>query len=168
MDGLPLPRESHRLPCGFVWSAAPADCRPTSPVKTEADRLAARRARGLPTQASVNACFNRAHKLDPHTFDLWPGVLWQAPASALWLSQESLLLQQRLHSCAAAVGLNPERIVFSSKVDSVDFEDLCALADLHLHTTHYGSSQALMFSLEVLLLGWAALPIVGLPVGLLC
>jgi protein O-GlcNAc transferase len=129
----------HRLPCGFVWSAAPAGCSPTSPVKTESHRLAARSARGLPAQAPVYACFNRAHKLDPHTFDLWLGILRQVPASVLWLIQASPMVRERLRSRAAAVGLNPERIVFSSKVDSVDFEDLCALADLHLDTTHYGS-----------------------------
>lgn len=128
----------HRLPCAFVWSAAPEGSSPANPASTDTARQAARRALGLPEQAPVYACFNRAHKLDPLTFDLWLAVLQRVPGSVLWLIQESPLVQQRLRSRAANNGLNPGRIVFTPKVPSTEFENLCSLADLFLDTRHYG------------------------------
>lgn len=128
----------YRLPCAFVSSAAPQVGSPATPVSTAATRQAARSALGLHEQAPVYACFNRAHKLDPHTFDLWLNILQQVPASVLWLIQESPRVQQRLHSRASATGVSPARIVFTPKVASCEFEDQCALADLHLDTTYYG------------------------------
>ncbi|MES2946641.1 MAG: tetratricopeptide repeat protein, partial [Pseudomonadota bacterium] len=128
----------HRLPCAFVWSPLPEGS--TSANANSADaRLAARSALGLPEKGTVYACFNRAHKLDPQTFDVWLSVLQQVPGSVLWLIQESPLVQQRLRQRASAMGLDPARIVFTPKVPSTEFENLCALADLFLDTTHYGA-----------------------------
>ena len=105
----------------------------------------------------VYACFNRAHKLDPLTFDLWLSILQQVPASVLWLIQESPLVQQRLHTRAAATGLNPDRIVFTPKVPSAEFKNLCSLADLFLDTTYYGGGATTVAALH------AGLPLLTRP-----
>ncbi len=130
----PQYRESvHRLPCAFVWSPSPETvARPASDAISRAQL-------GLPANGVVYACFNRAHKLDPHTFDLWMDVLANVPGSVLWLIQESSVVQDRLRARATAAGVDAARLVFSAAVPSTDFADVCALADLMLDTAHYGA-----------------------------
>lgn len=128
----------YRLPCAFVASPplAPA---PSADAACLASPALSRAALGLPAQGVVYASFNRAHKLDPHTFSVWLQILSQVPGSVLWLVQASPLVQQRLRSYALAQGVDAARLVFTQPVASADFARLCALADLMLDTAHYGS-----------------------------
>jgi predicted O-linked N-acetylglucosamine transferase (SPINDLY family) len=152
----------HRLPWAFVSSPPPPGLREsTSPRAADEPPPAAtpltRAALGLPEQAVVYACFNRADKLDPHTFDRWLQVLRQVPGSVLWLVQEQPLVQQRLRARAVAAGVAPERLVFSAKVATVDFPALCALADLFLDTAPYGAGATGVAALQ------AGLPLLTCP-----
>ena len=123
----------HRLPCGFVWSPPPQG------LPSPSAALPARADHGLPVDGVVYACFNRAHKLDPHTFALWMDILQQVSGSVLWLIQQDPQAQTRLREAAMAASVDAARLVFSAPVPAADFAGLCALADLMLDTTHYGA-----------------------------
>ncbi len=122
----------HRLPSAFVASPLPAGEVSSAPAPSRADL-------GLPATGMVYACFQRPHKLDPHTFALWMQVLLAVPGSVLWLVQQDPLVQTRLREAATAAGVQASRLVFSAAVPTAQFSALCALADLMLDTTHYGA-----------------------------
>jgi protein O-GlcNAc transferase len=143
----------YRLPCAFVWSEAPAD----GSQEAATQPLPSRAALGLPAEGVVFACFNRAHKLDPHTFDIWLEILRQVPTSVLWLIQEAPVVQQNLRARASAAGVDAARLIFTPPVPAADFAGLCALADLFLDTAHYGAGATAVTALR------AGLPVLTCP-----
>lgn len=123
----------HRLPWGFVSSDPlpnPADPAPP-PLSRES--------LGLPADAVVYACFNRPEKITPAMFESWLEILRQVPGSLLWIINDHPLVEQRMRGRLAAAGLEPQRLVFSPKLESAAFGQACALADLLLDTSPYGS-----------------------------
>jgi predicted O-linked N-acetylglucosamine transferase (SPINDLY family) len=122
----------HRLPWGFVSSGPLDSTAAASPPPS-------REALGLPADAVVYACFNRPEKITPAVFDCWLEILRQVPNSVLWIINDEPLVEQRLRARLAQAGLEWRRLVFSPKVESAAFGQCCALADLLLDTSPYGS-----------------------------
>ncbi|MFN6132232.1 MAG: tetratricopeptide repeat protein [Synechococcaceae cyanobacterium] len=140
----------HRLPWGFVSSGAlPDSAAPAQPPTS-------REALGLPLDAVVYACFNRPEKITPALFDSWLEILRQVPTSVLWIINDQPRVEQRLRARMAA-GLEPQRLVFSPKVESAAFGQHCALADLLLDTSPYGSGATAVTALA------AGLPLLTSP-----
>jgi len=109
----------HRLPWGFVSSGPlpePAD--PAPPPLS-------RQALGLPRDAVVYACFNRPEKITPALFDGWLEILRQVPGSLLWIINDEPLVEERLRARLTAAGLEPQRLVFSPKLESAAFGQAC-------------------------------------------
>lgn len=141
----------HRLPWGFVSSGPlpePAD--PAPPPLS-------RQALGLPRDAVVYACFNRPEKITPALFDGWLEILRQVPGSLLWIINDEPLVEERLRARLTAAGLEPQRLVFSPKLESAAFGQACALADLLLDTSPYGSGATAVTALA------AGLPLLTCP-----
>jgi predicted O-linked N-acetylglucosamine transferase (SPINDLY family) len=123
----------HRLPWGFVSSGPLPD--PVAPAAPPPSREAL----GLPLDAVVYACFNRPEKITPAVFDGWLEILRQVPGSVLWIINDEPRVEERLRARLMAAGLEPQRLVFSPKVEGAAFGQACALADLLLDTSPYGS-----------------------------
>ena len=150
----------HRLPWGFVSSGPlPDPAAPAQPVGA-ADPAApppSREAIGLPADAVVYACFNRPEKITPAVFGSWLEILRQVPGSVLWIINDEPRVEEGLRSRLTAAGLDPQRLVFSPKVESGAFGQACALADLLLDTSPYGSGATAVTALG------AGLPLLTCP-----
>ena len=141
----------HRLPWGFVSSG------PLPDQAASAQTPPSREALGLPTDAVIYACFNRPEKITPALFGSWLEILRQVPLSLLWIINDEPLVEHRLRTRLTAAGLEPQRLVFSPKVESAAFGQACALADLLLDTSPYGSGATAVTALA------AGLPLLTCP-----
>ncbi len=141
----------HRLPWGFVSSGPLADRATAGAPPLSREDL------GLPTDAVVFACFNRPEKITPMLFGSWLEILRQVPESILWIINDHPLVEERLRCRLAAAGLEPQRLVFSPKLDIAAFGQACALADLLLDTSLYGSGATAVTALA------AGLPLLTCP-----
>ena len=141
----------HRLPWGFLSSGPLPD--PGAPAQPPPSREAI----GLPADAVVYACFNRPEKITPAVFGSWLEILLQVPGSVLWIINDHPLVEQRLRARLAAAGLEPQRLLFSPKLESAAFGRACALADLLLDTSPYGSGATAVTALG------AGLPLLTCP-----
>jgi predicted O-linked N-acetylglucosamine transferase (SPINDLY family) len=141
----------HRLPWGFVSSGPLPD--PVDPASPPLSREAL----GLPRDAVVYACFNRPEKITPALFACWLEILRQVPGSLLWIINDEPLVEERLRARLTAAGLEPQRLVFSPKLESSAFGQVCALADLLLDTSPYGSGATAVTALA------AGLPLLTCP-----
>jgi predicted O-linked N-acetylglucosamine transferase (SPINDLY family) len=159
----------HRLPWGFVSSGPlPDPAASVQPFAAERDTPTrastaiappppSREALGLPLDAVVYACFNRPEKITPAVFDGWLEILRQVPSSVLWIINDQPRVQERLRARLAAAGLEPERLVFSPRLESAAFGQVCALASLLLDTSPYGSGATAVTALA------AGLPLLTCP-----
>ncbi len=110
---------------------------------------------GLPAKGIVFCSFNHDYKINPATFDIWMRLLLQVPGSVLWLMKLHDIAESNLRKEAALRGVDPDRLVFATRVPLV--EDHLAryrLADLFLDTAPYNAhttaSDALRAGLPVL------------------
>jgi predicted O-linked N-acetylglucosamine transferase (SPINDLY family) len=141
----------HRLPWGFVSSGPlPDQGAPAQPPPS-------REGLGLPADAVVYACFNRPEKITPAVFEGWLEILRQVPDSVLWIINDEPRVEERLRAHLDAAGLEPQRLLFSPKVESAAFGKACALADLLLDTSPYGSGSTAVTALA------AGLPLLTCP-----
>jgi predicted O-linked N-acetylglucosamine transferase (SPINDLY family) len=110
---------------------------------------------GLPESGVVYCSFNNAYKINPQMFDVWMRVLQQVPGSVLWLQgsgQEKL--KENLRREASARGVDPSRLVFAVRLESMA-EHLARhrLADVFLDTLPFNAQTTAGDAL------WAGLPV---------
>ena len=110
---------------------------------------------GLPEQGVVYCSFNNAYKINPQMFDVWMRILLQVPGSVLWLQgggQEKV--KENLSKEASARGVDPTRLVFAHKIDSMA-EHLARhrAADVFLDTLPFNAQTTAVDAL------WAGLPV---------
>lgn len=119
--------------------------------------IPARAALGLPERAFVYACFNQVYKIEPEAFRAWMRILERVPGSVLWLYASRSAARERLAREAAALGVDPARLVFGETLDKPRHLARLAQADLFLDTfsinAHTSASDAL----------WAGLPLLTCP-----
>ncbi len=109
---------------------------------------------GLPDDAFVFCGFNAYYKLNPQMFDIWMRLLRRVEGSVLWLSPGHPKAIANLKNEATARGVDPSRLVFSTKLPSLsDHLARHRLADLFLDTFPYGAQTTGRDAL------WAGLPI---------
>lgn len=112
---------------------------------------------GLPESAFVYCSFNRLGKIDRTIFSAWMAILRAVPNSVLWLLGEDPLAETNLRNEAASQQVDPQRLIFSDKIDKPAHLARHRLADLFLDTcvvnAHTGASDAL----------WAGLPLLTCP-----
>ena len=120
-------------------------------------KIAARKERaeyGLPEEAFVFCSFNHDYKISPEIFKIWMRLLDKVPDSVLWLMKLNEIAEENLRKEAIAAGIDPARIIFATRVPSI--EDHLArykLADLFLDTfpcnAHSTSSDVLRVGLPM-------------------
>jgi len=122
-------------------------------------RSATRAAHGLPQDAFVYCNFANSSRITREVFRLWMTVLAAVPSSVLWLKQSHEVTVQNLRRAAREAGVDPERLIFASRVaDKARHLERLALADLALdtigwHNGHTSTSDVL----------WAGLPVLTVP-----
>lgn len=128
---------------------------PTDSNLKIAERTPTRAEMGLPETGIVFCSFNHDYKINPPMFDVWMRLLDQVPGSVLWLMKLNEPAQRNLRSEAEQRGIDPERLIFATRVPAV--EDHLAryrLADMFLDTTPYNAhttaSDALRVGLPVI------------------
>jgi protein O-GlcNAc transferase len=119
-----------------------------------ADTAGTRAELGLPAAGFVFCCFNGNYKITPDVFDVWMRILKQVEGSVLWLFESNATAASNLRKEAAARGVNPERLIFATRLPLAEHLARHRFADLFLDTlpcnAHTTASDAL----------WAGLPVV--------
>lgn len=128
---------------------------PTDSKLAVAPETPPRESFGLPKDGFVFCSFNHAYKITPVVFQAWMRLLKRTPGSVLWLMRLNASAEANLRAEAHRAGVDPERLVFATRVPRV--EDHLAryrLADLFLDTSPYNAhttaSDALAVGLPVL------------------
>jgi predicted O-linked N-acetylglucosamine transferase (SPINDLY family) len=119
------------------------------------DRQFTRAELGLPEVGVVYCSFNNAYKINPQMFDVWMRILQRVPGSVLWLQgggQEGI--KENLRKEASARGVDPARLVFAVKLESME-EHLARhrVADVFLDTLPFNAQTTAVDAL------WAGLPV---------
>jgi predicted O-linked N-acetylglucosamine transferase (SPINDLY family) len=118
------------------------------------DRSMVRAEFGLPENGFVFCCFNNAYKLTPSVFESRMKILKAVEGSVLWLSDHSATAANNLRRAAIAAGVDPDRLVFASRLPSAaDHLARHRLADLFLDTLPYNAHSTASDAL------WAGLPV---------
>jgi len=107
----------------------------------------------LPENAFVFCCFNQTYKILPDTFDSWMHILQRVDASVLWLLEDNTTATTNLRKEAAARGVDPDRLIFASRVPLSDHLARHKCADLFLDTLPYNAHTTASDAL------WAGLPV---------
>jgi len=94
---------------------------------------------GLPADAVVLASFNNIYKITPGVFACWLRILHRCGRAVLWLLDDNPWATAALRAHAASAGLDPARIVFSSRSTHAEFREKLTLADLYLDTYPYNA-----------------------------
>ena len=109
---------------------------------------------GLPDDAFVFCCFNSHHKIRPRMYDVWARLLRSVPGSVLWLRDGTPAMNERFRGEAAARGIEPHRIHFAGRTESLARHlGRQAQADLFLDTHPYNAHATASDAL------WAGLPV---------
>lgn len=109
---------------------------------------------GLPERGFVYCCFNNPRKITPDFFHLWCDLLSATPNAVLWLFARQDAVIGNLRREAKRRGLDPDRIIFASRVSQEEHLARLTLADLILDTLPYNAhtttSDALLMGVPVL------------------
>ena len=103
-------------------------------VRPEPSPLPDRQSLGLPERGIVFCCFNPARTISPDCFAIWMNILKNVPGSVLWLLDDNDAATKNLKRNAAALGLDPARLIFAPRCARQDHIARLALADLYLDT----------------------------------
>ncbi len=134
-----------RMPHGFL----PND--DEQPIATETPR---RVDLGLPPDGIVFCAFNNIYKINPQMFTIWMRLLRDTPRSVLWLRAGEGAPRTNLAREARTRGVDPDRLVFASRIASMDAHlARYRQADLFLDTLPYGAHATARDAL------WAGLPV---------
>jgi len=105
---------------------------------------------GLPADAVVLGSFNNIYKITPAVFACWLRILQRCGRAVLWLLDDNPWATAALRSHAAAAGIDPARLVFSSRSTHAEFREKLSLADLYLDTYPYNAGSTARDVLDAL------------------
>jgi predicted O-linked N-acetylglucosamine transferase (SPINDLY family) len=94
---------------------------------------------GLPEDKFVFCCFSNHYKITEEMFAGWMQILRRAGNSVLWLTTDNEWSPVALRRAASAAGVDPERVIFSSRVSPQDYMARLGCADLFLDTYPYNA-----------------------------
>ena len=90
----------------------------------------------------------------PELFDIWMRLLRDTPGSVLWLIEVDPTASANLRTAAGRHGIDPDRLVFSPKVNLADHLARQRNADLFLDTLPYNAGLTASNAL------WSGLPVI--------
>jgi protein O-GlcNAc transferase len=128
---------------------------PTDDKVQIAERTPTRAECGLPDDAFVFCSFCHDYKISPSWFDMWMRILSGAPGSVLWLMSRNAQSQANLRQAAQARGVDPQRLIFASRVPLIEdhlarYRQASLFLDTHPYNAHTTAADALMAGLPVL------------------
>jgi predicted O-linked N-acetylglucosamine transferase (SPINDLY family) len=94
---------------------------------------------GLPENAFIFCCFNSSYKIGPNEFNSWATILEAVNGSALWLIKSNAEAQYNLVKEANRRNIGSDRLIFSNRVQYLDYLARLRLADLCLDTFNYNA-----------------------------
>jgi protein O-GlcNAc transferase len=110
----------------------------------------------LPDKGTVYACFNGNFKIDPIMFEVWMNILKKVSGSVLWLTESSPLSTNNLRKEAEKMGVDPNRIVLSPRMNEPESMARHKLVDIYLNTRLFNGcttvSDALFMNIPVITL----------------
>jgi predicted O-linked N-acetylglucosamine transferase (SPINDLY family) len=109
---------------------------------------------GLPENNFVFCSFNQGYKIDSEMFRVWMNVLAEVPSSVLWLFAKDKSAEVNLRREAQARGVNPERLIFATKLPKDKHLRRLQLADLAVDTRIYNGHTTTSDTL------WAGTPVI--------
>ncbi len=119
-----------------------------------ASNIPSRQSQGLPEGGRVLCSFNNNYKITPAVFDVWMRLLGRFPDCVLWLLQDNPAAADNLRLEAQKRGIDPDRLVFATRLRNDEHLARHALADLFIDTypcnAHTTASDAL----------WTGLPLI--------
>ncbi|MEX2298631.1 MAG: glycosyltransferase, partial [Dongiaceae bacterium] len=118
------------------------------------DATVTRAEAGLPDDAFIFCCFNKAFKIDAPLFDLWLTILAAAPNACLWLWSRNPHAEAAMRERACARGIDPMRLIFAGRVTLPQHLQRLRLADLALDSMPYNGHATTSNAL------WAGVPVV--------
>jgi predicted O-linked N-acetylglucosamine transferase (SPINDLY family) len=98
-----------------------------------------RAAVGLPDDKFVFCCFSNHYKMTDDLFDAWMTILRRAKNSVLWIVGDNEWARRNILARAVERRIDPERIVFASRVGPDEYMARLGLADLFLDTFPYNA-----------------------------
>jgi predicted O-linked N-acetylglucosamine transferase (SPINDLY family) len=111
---------------------------------------------GIPDNAFVYCAFNQSFKITEFMFKAWLTLLEKYPKSILWLTYSNEWATNNLRNYANKRGINPERIIFATRLPNNEHIARHALADIYLDTlpynAHTSGSDALSMNLPIVTL----------------
>jgi predicted O-linked N-acetylglucosamine transferase (SPINDLY family) len=127
---------------------------PTDASLTISERTPTRAECGLPDQGVVFCSFSHDYKLNPTIFGIWMRLLERVPGSVLWLMSRNEASQRNLREAAAERGIDPNRLIFASRVPRVEdhlarYRQADVFLDTHPYNAHTTAADALMAGLPV-------------------
>ncbi|WP_146747635.1 O-linked N-acetylglucosamine transferase, SPINDLY family protein [Paramagnetospirillum kuznetsovii] len=131
----------------------PGSYLPFDTRRAVAERTPSRAECGLPEDGLVFCCFHNSFKITPPFFDAWMRLLKALPGSVLWLLDSAKTTADNLRREAVARGVDPERLVFSQRLEVGDYLVRHRLADLYLDVLPYNAHGSAMDAL------WMGLPV---------
>jgi predicted O-linked N-acetylglucosamine transferase (SPINDLY family) len=125
------------------------------PQREISQRIFTRLELGLPESGFIFCCFNASYKINPPVFDVWAKILQRVRGSVLWLSPASGTAVENLRKEAASRGLDPQRLIFSNRIDSpAEHLARVRVADLFLDTWPFNAHSTAIDAL------WAGVPLI--------
>jgi predicted O-linked N-acetylglucosamine transferase (SPINDLY family) len=118
------------------------DCLVTAFSSVDHKSVPDRPSQGLPEKAIVFCCFNPAWTISPDCFAIWMNILKNVPGSVLWLLDDNDAATGNLKRSAAALGVDPARLIFAPHAAGPDHLARLPLADLYLDTMPSSSAAA--------------------------
>jgi predicted O-linked N-acetylglucosamine transferase (SPINDLY family) len=94
---------------------------------------------GLPSDAVVLACFNNIYKITPEQLASWLRILQRADRAVLWLLDDNPWATAALRGHVTAAGLDPKRLIFSTRSTHAEYREKLTLADIYLDTYPYNA-----------------------------
>jgi protein O-GlcNAc transferase len=117
------------------------------------DRVFTRSELGLPPEGFVFCCFNNNYKITPDVFESWMRILARVEGSVLWLRESGETAARNLRHAASLRSVDPDRLVFTSRMTLPDHLARHRMADLFLDTLPYNAHSTASDAL------WAGLPV---------
>ena len=110
---------------------------------------------GVPEDCFVFASFCQTYKIQPESFACWMEILGRVPDSVLWLWADYDQAQRNLRALAKAAGIDPDRLIFASRLPKAKHIPRVAHADLILDTWRCGGH---VTTTDML---WAGVPVLA-------
>jgi predicted O-linked N-acetylglucosamine transferase (SPINDLY family) len=120
-----------------------------------AENTPSRAACGLPDEGFVFCSFNHDYKINPPVFAVWMRLLKAVPASVLWLMKLNEDAQEHLLKEAQDAGVDPERIIFATRVPRIEdhlarYRQANLFLDTHPYNAHTTANDAIRAGLPLL------------------